>query len=161
MRVRRKRALDEVLVDKLGLPHGVMDIMRQIVEADEQIRLAVERWPDKAERLNSSFRMLMPSALLRGRVEDVYRAHVAELLERLALGQDTRPGTKAEVLCAMLDSSLIAPPGDDYGRLVEVLFHEVMPGRLDAGRTHEQWAGQHAEMLVEYRRALAQADRRG
>lgn len=161
MRVRRKRALPEVLLEKLCLPRGVLDVMQRIVHAEAQIQLAIAKWPEQAAKLNGSFKLLLPGSLLMGRTFGVYQAHAAELLERVALGQDTRPGTKAEVLCAMLDSSLVAPPTDDYARLVEVLFQEVLPGRLDVGRTHEQWAGQHAEMLAEYRRTLAQPDRRG
>ncbi len=41
--------------------------------------------------------------------ERVYRSHCREILDRVAAGTDTRPGTAAEVCCAMLSISLLAP----------------------------------------------------
>jgi hypothetical protein len=41
--------------------------------------------------------------------EPVYRSHCRELLDRVAAGADTRPGTAAEVCCTLHDVSLIAP----------------------------------------------------
>ncbi|WP_067903735.1 hypothetical protein [Nocardia vaccinii] len=41
--------------------------------------------------------------------EFVYRSHARELLERVAAGADTRPGTAAEVAAAMMATSLAAP----------------------------------------------------
>ncbi|MFI7641885.1 hypothetical protein [Nonomuraea sp. NPDC049400] len=36
--------------------------------------------------------------------EFVYRAHCRELLSRVIAGEDTRPGTAAEAVCAMIDA---------------------------------------------------------
>jgi hypothetical protein len=166
VRVRRKQAPalpEQVLREVFALPdqwRAVGAVFEYITQADHILRKACERWPEHAQRLNASFKLLQPPTFMRGRVPEVYKAHVAELLERVVKGQDTRPGTDAEVLCAMLDNSLVAPPTDDMARLVEVLFQRVMPGKLEPGRVHEAWPGQHAEVLAGVRRVLAQADRR-
>ncbi|UXX93953.1 hypothetical protein N7U49_21325 [Streptomyces sp. AD2-2] len=41
--------------------------------------------------------------------EPLFRAHCHELLERVAKGQDTRPGTDAEMITLLSRTSLVAP----------------------------------------------------
>jgi hypothetical protein len=41
--------------------------------------------------------------------EIIYRAHAREILERVAAGHDVRPGTDAEMIAALRDSSKTAP----------------------------------------------------
>ncbi len=50
------------------------------------------------------FKLLTPSHELMG-TEFVYRSHCRQILDRLAAGQDTRPGTDAEIACACADAS--------------------------------------------------------
>lgn len=137
----------------------LVSLFEQMAVAEEEIEQAKARWPEHSERLHACFTLLQPSALLRGKDLDVYRHHCRELLERVARGADTRPGTIAEVLCGLMGAATRAPLTTDAGGFAEVLFQQVMPGRLAAGHVAEQWAGQHAEILHEARHKLAVPDR--
>jgi hypothetical protein len=76
--------------------------------ADDEIRLASLRHPDQADRLYHAFALLRPTHD-RMSTEFVYRAHARELLNRVAVGGDTRPGTNVEVVCALMATSMLAP----------------------------------------------------
>ncbi len=75
--------------------------------ADEEIDKARDENPEHSDRLFHSFLLLSPNiALERMASEYVFRLHCRELLGRVVAGTDTRPGTAAEVCCAMRDTSL-------------------------------------------------------
>ncbi|WP_419707989.1 hypothetical protein [Promicromonospora sp. NFX87] len=82
--------------------------LRQAVWAAEEIAKAIERHPAESDILFHGFTLLAPTHKLMA-TEVVYRAHCRELLERLAAGGDTRPGTAAEVCCACCETSLVTP----------------------------------------------------
>lgn len=153
--LRPKRPTFKTLLRQVGMSAGLLTTLELIVVADELITTAKAKWPDHAPQLDKSFLLLQPTRPLRGKVVEVYQAHSEELLERVVQGQDTRPGTRAEVLCALLDGALKAPPTAAYGNLAEVLFQQVMPQRLEPTLAPEQWTGQHSEYLLEFRRVLA------
>lgn len=78
--------------------------------AAEEIQNAQKRHPQHADLLFHAFILLQPNDELdRMRFELVYRAHCRELLDRVAAGEDTRPGTAAEICCALLETSQLAP----------------------------------------------------
>ncbi len=67
--------------------------------AEDEIEQAAVRHPQAADDLFHCFRLLVPAFEARAwGTEFVLRAHCRELLERVAAGQDTRPGTNAECL---------------------------------------------------------------
>ncbi len=66
------------------------------------------RHPSAADRIWHGFALLQPTHPLLYN-EMLYRAHCAELLDRVARGDDTRPGTAAECCAAMSEVSLQAP----------------------------------------------------
>lgn len=161
MRVRRQRQpppQPTKLFD--ALPHQVHRVFDCMDVAERCIKAACVLWPDHYDRLQRSFLLLVPTEVMRGKDNAVYEAHCLELLERVANQQDTRPGTKAEVLCGLLEGALKAPPSADYCALTNRLFSEVMPGRLDLGHVAEQWPGQHQEMLTAARTMLRRDTRR-
>lgn len=93
---------------------GIFEVMAGAFErmewGEQEIAAAQARHPQHADRIWHSFCLLVPNAgLERMSYERVYRAHCREILDRVAAGEDTRPGTAAEVCCVMLNSSLLAP----------------------------------------------------
>jgi hypothetical protein len=93
--------------DVLGELKGVFASMEW---AEEEIRAARRRHPAAADAMYHSFSLLTPqSGLDRMATEFVFRSHCRELLNRVARGEDTRPGTAAEVCCAMMQTSMLAP----------------------------------------------------
>jgi hypothetical protein len=95
--------------------------------AEEEIRSVKRRFPARASEIHDAFAMLCPTEPLRDLSEDVFRFHCRELLERVAKGQDVRPGTTAEVLGFLADVSLSAPPTRVSTLLYQKLFGRIFP----------------------------------
>ena len=77
-----------------GIEEGLGAIFDRMSWAEDEIAQAQTRHPDKADTIYHSFALLSGGeASARMGVEAVYRAHARETLERVATGQDTRPGT--------------------------------------------------------------------
>lgn len=160
------RGLDAAL-DSLG---GV-DVFRHATAvmslahiAERRIKAAIAAHPDHAAQLAAVFRLLVPLGFA-GKCDDLYAAHCDELLERVVAGEDTRPGTKAEVLIGIMGASLMSPLRSDGQHLAERLFREVMgkvPGvtvdHLSGAR--EPYAGAFDEALAAARKACRRDDRR-
>jgi hypothetical protein len=87
---------------------GLAGIFEHMDIAEDEIATARRRHPDAGDRLYHSFSLLIATHE-RMEYEPVYRSHCRELLDRVAAGEDTRPGTAAEVCCALHDVSLITP----------------------------------------------------
>lgn len=83
-------------------------IFEQMEWAEDEIEHAQRRHPAKTALLWTTFRLLVPTHDIM-RTEFVYRSHCRELLERAAAGEDTRPGTYAEMAIACCETSLLAP----------------------------------------------------
>ena len=103
--------------------------------AEDEIEQAAARHPQSADDLFHSFRLLLPAFEARAwQTEFVYRAHCRELLERVARGEDTRPGTNAECLIAIsqvaMEIPLNGPAAGFYLRVCSGAF----PGHELAGR---------------------------
>lgn len=91
---------------------GLLAEAFEMVEwAESEIAQAQKRHPDQADTLFHSFSLLSVRDGLQPRIgtEIVYRAHARELLERVAAGQDTRPGTAAEVVIGLLAAATHTP----------------------------------------------------
>jgi hypothetical protein len=95
-------------------------LFEQMEWAEDEISKAQRRHPGSSDRIYHSFKLMTPTHELMGQ-EFVYRSHVRELLARVIAGQDTRPGTAAEVCLACCESSQLAPLTDTaaglYGRM--------------------------------------------
>lgn len=100
------------------------------------------------------FRMLQPTPVLRGRPRRVLRAHYVELCCRFRDGRDLRPGTTAEVLCALSDASLVAPLNSTGAALAVRLAKTVIRFREVAGRG--SYPGELRELLRECRMKTSQ-----
>ena len=78
--------------------------------AEDEIAQARTRHPEQADTLYHSFSLLSGGeASARMGVEAVFRAHAREILERVAAGEDTRPGTAVEVVIGLLAAAERAP----------------------------------------------------
>lgn len=134
--------------------------------AEEEIEAARARHPRHADRLWHSFSLLVPQAgLERMASEFVYRSHCRELLDRVAAGEDTRPGTAAEVCCAMRNTSLLAPftsaAAGLYMRMWQAARFPDFPGFAEASRHHEALERSLIDDHEQFaRRRLAVPDRR-
>lgn len=99
------------------------------------------------------------------RVPILYEAHAWEIIRRAKRGEDLRPGTKAEVLAALLEASEVAPPKPWYGALANELFAELLPKLSAKIETPSIWGyqydGQRDEILRECRNATKQPERKG
>ena len=93
-----------------GIEEGLGAIFDRMSWAEDEIAQAQTRHPDKADTIYHSFALLSGGeASARMGVEAVYRAHAREILERVATGQDTRPGTAVEVIIGLLAAAERAP----------------------------------------------------
>ena len=101
------------------------------------------------------FMLLVPPTSMRGKDERVYRHHCRELITRFSTNQDPQLATKAEVLVALSDASLEAPPDAQHAALMDALFTEVMGRRVNFEvPIPEPWKGSNEELLAHLRSVL-------
>jgi hypothetical protein len=110
-------------IDRIGndIQQALGPLLNAMAWADEEIIAAQRRHPATAghttdnttdtiaERIGASFALLRPTHPLMERNDRLYRAHCKELLDRVAVGADTRPGTAAECCVALSQVSLQVP----------------------------------------------------
>lgn len=154
-------------VDILGEVTQSLDgIFERMAWAEDEIRQAQARHPQQADTLYHSFSLLSGAeGSERMSVEPVYRAHARELLERVAIGEDTRPGTAVEVIIGLLATATVAPLSPEGFALCARLW--ILAGLPD----HEEFGDKlpHLEALhadrtnreeAEARRACRSDDRK-
>jgi len=138
-------------------------IFERIAIAEGQISAAKERDPANAERYDASFMLLVPTDTILS--DRLYTHHCREILGRVAVGEDTRPGTNAEVLGALSMATNIAPPGRTLSLAYARLFEEIMPEHGELADTltdsvgKEHYPGDVDELIETTRRKLSVADR--
>lgn len=103
-----------------------------------------------------AFAVLWPTPVLLGR-PPLYRAHARELVRRCRDGEDTRPGTAAEVLGALVETSLRAPLQGWAVGFYEWLWRlaEIPDPPCGLELRPPQWPKQYEEELAAARRRLA------
>lgn len=115
--------MNTIVRDYLG--EAITGIFRFMEIAEEEIAAAQRRWPRHADALWDSFRLLTPTKGFRHKSEHLYRQHCREILERVTEGEDTRPGTKAEVLIGLVEVSLAVPLKPEAQYLYTRLFLDL------------------------------------
>jgi hypothetical protein len=156
--------LGELLPIVQGLLSDLTGVFEQMLWAEEEIVAAQKRHPALADRIFHSWSLLVPKHD-RMATDFVYRSHCRELLDRVARGEDTRPGTAAEACCAMLDTSQLAPLRSSgvgfYMRMWTAAGFPEIEGFAEASGHHEALEkpviDEHEEFV---RRKLAVEDRR-
>jgi hypothetical protein len=154
----RRKALVEAMA---GVPgYGAIDRAFAAMRlAEDEIGAAKRRHPAQAALLHRSFEVLCAPPL-HPYDDRVYRAHARELLDRLARGDDTRPGTCAEALVAVMQAVTVAPPGAQLAALAEHLFVAVFGKPIDDSEPpREPWKGASDELLADLRRRLTDTTR--
>lgn len=87
----------------------------------------------------------------------VYEHHARELCQRLKNGEDTRPGTTAEVLIASMRVCTRTPVNSAFAGMVDWCFQEVFGEKaLPGHKPRQDWPGQLTEDLSQARRKLSQ-----
>ncbi|WP_370112931.1 hypothetical protein [Streptacidiphilus sp. MAP12-33] len=97
--------------------------------AEEEIEKAQRRHGEtgRGPIWRAGFSLARP-ALDRTRTSEMlYRSHAAELLDRLATGEDTRPATTAEMIAALMETALGAPLTPSAFCLTMRLFLRAFP----------------------------------
>ncbi|GGO94112.1 hypothetical protein GCM10011584_34400 [Nocardioides phosphati] len=91
--------------------NSLANIFERMGWAEDEIARAQKRHPDAADRIYHSFSLLAPRAEQGDRMgtEMIYRAHAREILDRVAAGEDTRPGTSVELVIGLLEVATRAP----------------------------------------------------
>ena len=127
----------QLLPDFQELHHALDAAFTTMEWAEEEIDAAKLRHPAAADRIWSSSRLLKPTLDLM-RTEIVYRAHCRELLDRVAAGQDTRPGTAAECCIALSEVSLQVPLNTTAAGLYARMWQQagLPPGPLGDSSEH-------------------------
>jgi len=105
-------------------------LFRAMEIAEEEITRAQERWPGKREEIWDTFKYLSlgTCSIPEGYSDRVYRAHCREILERVAGGEDLRPGTDAECMVALCEMSQMTPLEWDAAALYQRLFERRFEG---------------------------------
>ncbi|MEU5157365.1 hypothetical protein [Glycomyces sp. NPDC021274] len=123
---------------------GLTGIFERMDIAEEEIATARKRRPEASDQLYHSFHLLTPTHE-RMEYEPVYRSHCRELLHRVAAGTDTRPGTAAEVCCALHEVSLITPITSPASGLYFRMWRSArlpdFPELTDLSKHHEALEG--------------------
>jgi len=99
-------------------------IMRELGRtglAEEEILTAMARHPAAADPIWHTFPLLVPTGAKVGLTEAVYRGHCRELLDRVALRADLRPGTAVECCVALCEVSTAVP----LNTVAAGLYHRV------------------------------------
>jgi hypothetical protein len=152
---------DDSFADLGSLLSGAFE---QMEWAEDEIQQAQKRHQDAADLIYHSFKLLcQPHELMKK--EQVYRAHSREILDRVAAGADTRPGTAAELCIACCESSQLAPLTTTatglYARMWEQAFPAMSMQWDGVSKHYEALRGsQIDEAEREMRRKLADQDRR-
>lgn len=137
--------------------HGIFDCMKS---ADEEITAFKNRVPAYSKQLDKAFAILCPSIPLRNKHDELYRFHCRELLDRVISKEDTRIGTRAEVLAALSDTSLNAPLTRAGQTTYEHLFAQLYGTErmkqmgLDGAMAKEFHAGQINDDIAAAQRML-------
>lgn len=143
----------KALRDALRLP-GAHSILIQVTfECMETAEREIRRARLTKAQGARVFRAVLPSSFLLDKSQDLYAAHVRELCARVKSGAKLAPGTDAECLAAILDTSLIAPLERNACAAADVLFVSVFPDKeLPDHAPGESWAGAAADVISALRK---------
>lgn len=140
----------------------VTSMFRLMGEAEEVIAEEVAANPLQETVIQGSFCLLCPRmTLFSGRDPRLYRHHCRELIHREIAGQDTRLGTKAEVLATLSKTSLMANLVQSAHLLMENLMTEIFPDYDHPGEwvAQESWPGQVHEIYGKCQRQTIEPKR--
>lgn len=112
--------------------------------AEDEISRAMKRHPEADDELWHSFSLVRPTSDRMYRVEFLFRGHARELLERVAAGEDTRPGTAAEACLVCCAASQVTPMNTPGAGLYFRMWRQAFPG---IGPLSDEDMGGHYEAI--------------
>jgi hypothetical protein len=115
----------QIMQDVLG--PQISNIFDCMEVAEKEIFRAKTRYPEKADTLENSFMYMVPPVGYQRFGMDLYKAHVLELLEHVASGENVANPTKSEILMMLSSLSEKAPLQTDACKLYYDLFTELFP----------------------------------
>jgi len=149
-----------------GRGRAIQDIYARMEIAEEEIEIGGGRRDaiegSTAHRVWSSFTLMCTDHTLTAMV---FRIHCREIVRRVIRYEDTRPGTDAEIMNALMEMSQRAPLNSDAAALYWELFREHLPDKATEIEKGADFAprGSHrtavAEMKHEFQRRLSDDQR--
>ena len=105
-----KPAVTDLAALLASIQEEVTGVVALVDISEDEIEQAIARHRQAADDLFHAFPLLLPAFGAQAwSTEFVYRAHCRELLERVATGEDTPPGTAVECVLAMRQVALAVP----------------------------------------------------
>lgn len=121
------QAYDASLLEEMGARLG--NLFDDMGIAEDEFKKALERHPDSKAVLDEAWPLLLRPPYLKEHPDELYRHHIAELLERAATQGITKTSmnlaTTAEVLLAASATSLQAPMSREGAALYFHCFKKV------------------------------------
>jgi len=144
------------------LGENIASLFRLMGIAEEEIAEAIKRHPLEAIQINRAFSVLCPRMnLFAHKTQELYRHHAREILERVRSGEDTRPGTKAEVLAALAESSFASVLNESAHVLADRLMADIFPEyQQPEGWAPQEWMDGAADDALKAARRLVSDDSR-
>jgi len=114
------------MMAQIGLSNvgnALANVFRDIELAEERIATAISKHPDRADMLNAAFLLLQRPSYLR--LDNVYIAHMDEILERIANSDPISPPTDGEMLAILVETSLATPLSAEATNMYAVIYNRV------------------------------------
>lgn len=160
---RARRDMHPLIRGVLGetVSSGIEALFRRFDIAEEAIKRYVRRYPDRTHVIDQAFGVLRWE-LGEPVVDELFRAHCEELLQRVIENKSLEDGTRAEALTALSYTSLRGPLVSQYAALAEKLFLEMFGSEALGGPAmlNEPWPGASQALLDELRQQLRVPSRR-
>lgn len=140
---------------------AIEDCFRRMSLAEAAIKRFCGRYPAHRPRLDKAFGILCWQIPVRVG-DQIYIAHIEELLQRVVDRQSVSEATRAEALAFLHSASLRTPLAQQAAALYADLFQEVLHTAAlfeEDKYPTEPWRGASAELLERLRRDLRVADR--
>lgn len=130
----------------------------QVEKADELIIAKMKQYPHAKKKLWGSFLLMSPYESPVRPYEVLWYPHWVDLLDRVANDEDVNEPTRAEIIAAVLQSSLNAPVPLRYVNVIAQLWREIewdSPPAEDLVQSFAFNEGQHWYYLDEVQKELA------
>ena len=158
--------LENMTVDGFETTASIVSSIFDLMEVAEEVIAEFKKaHPNRADIIDRMFSIGIPGDLARYPV-NLYRAHCRELCERLRDGEDTRPGTYAEICIAYCEASFAYPLNRNATAAYIQAFSYVMGEQVtqsiiedNAHYREGDWKHAVNEQLTWLRKKLAKPER--
>jgi hypothetical protein len=141
-----------------------VDDSNHFQRAFEMIALAesvIDEFKGQDLRVNGLFKALQPYHDSFSSVDDkIFVHHCRELVKRFLKGNSLEPGTSAEVMLTLSNTSLIAPLNSDASIAYARIFDSIFGTKNEKLWGSESYKGAIAELIEESKMKLKRKERR-